>query len=213
MIRPVNSLLLVFGILAAASAQACDATAPRCKELNALVDQLAYRPQIRRVQAQCEENAKAWKPDSLPAGKRTMLKGLTKAAPNWSATFTAYEMYVSEACGGPEIESLILEGYRIAWDARAPGEKLAQLVTLVRQAGRDAVANEALMVSAQVNNVIGRLLDGMSRTALRNYEARLLAVAMGATSETVGAACGAATVDAEDRVPQRERLVWPPPKS
>lgn len=197
--------------LLSGTAAACDSSKPRCQLLNEMVDVLKYEQAIAAVQTRCETRAQSWRPDRVPARDRRILFGINKESAQWEGAMEAHETYVAEACGGEEIKGLILEGYRIAWDGRAPGEKLAGALAKVKASGRDGAKADAEQVSADVNRAIGPLLAGMSRAAMKNYENRLAALATGKALELIGATCSP-TKDASPQVPTSTSAVfaWPP---
>lgn len=191
------------------TANACDQKSPRCQSLNELVVSMGYAAGIGQARAACEVAAGAWEPDRMPMGSRHILKGLNKSSEDWPKVEDAFQTYVSEACGGAEIEYLILEGYRIAWDARAPGAALEAAVKAVRSGTQsEQLAGTAKQVSLDVNRAIGPLLEGMTTAAMRNYQNRLTAIATGEFMAMVGNSCAPKTPGTVKD--GREKLVWPP---
>ena len=191
------------------AAFACDNKTARCQKLNEMVVAMDYAAGIGKARAACEQRALGWRPDSMPLGQRHILKGLNKASADWPKVEEAFTTYVQEACGGQEIEYLILEGYRIAWDGRAPAAALDAALNEVR-AGSGEVRVKATVgqVSLDVNKAIGPLLESMAAAAMRNYQNRLTAIATGEFMAMIGSSCAPQTPGTVKD--GRERLVWPP---
>ncbi len=201
------TIVAIAALAASSSSMACDSTKPRCQSLNELVKVLKYDEGIAAAQASCEANATAMRPETLNRVRPGMLMGINAASPRWNDAQEAYGQYVEDACGGVEIQGLILEGYRIAWDTRAPGEQLEKVLTAAKTSGMQGVKEQAALVSADVNRVIGNLLGQMSVAAERDYGIKLAGLATGKALEMLGScAPGPAPV----KVNAEPTLTWPP---
>jgi len=201
------ALLLAVGSTAAF---ACDSSTPRCQSLNELVKVLKYEEGVAKAQADCTTNANVMRPEVLSRRRPGMLKGLNDRSPNWESVGQAYQEYVEDACGGPEILGLILEGYRISWDARAPGADLATVLAAARKSGMEGVKDRAALVSADVNRVIGNLLGQMTSAAEKQYSNKLAEIAMGKAMDRLGSC---APTNPPAKPGQEPTLTWPPRKA
>jgi hypothetical protein len=171
---------------------ACDPKLPRCQAINGLLQDMKYEEAIAEVQMNCRGRAAAMHPDNLRRNRPSMLMGLLPEAESWSMVLNSYDTYLDEACGGPELVYLILAGYQVAWESRTTGEHLGEVVKAVKTSGKDAVKEDSVFVSAEVNRVIAPMLASMSRLAESNYGARIKGIIAGDALEIVkGGSCSA----------------------
>ena len=198
-----------FAVGATTGAVACDSTKPRCQAVNELVKVLQYEQGIAQAQANCEQSAKSMRPEVLNRSRPGMMKGLKSDSPHWPVVQEAFEQYVEDACGGLEIQGLILEGYRISWDTRAPGDELGVVLETARKSGMDGVKEKAALVSADVNRVIGSLLLQMSSAAENQYGNKLAGIATGKALELLGSC----PPSSSSKLSAEPTLTWPTRKA
>ena len=178
--------LILMIALGCVGAMACDSRQPRCKAINELLDGLKYLEAISEIQMKCRGATVALSPDNIKQNKPAMLMGVIPDGKARPLLDKVYDAYIDEACGSVELVYWILEGYRKAWDRRIAGGDVNDVVKRVKAGGREAVAEDAAFVSAEVNEEVMPILASMEQIAMSNYSARIMGIVTGEAVTIVG---------------------------